>query len=177
MVMKQHRPKWTLTDRNACGLKLAHFLAGYQEPFPGAPAYMYPAGPQPAFKDATHNSQVIVIGLGLNDSNGFLSPVEYRQHLLDTLAIIRAAGAVPVFTGIVQFPSGYYDPAMDANLIAFTKVMREVAREQDVVYAGWDEDYQGEGDVLADHIHRTQEASDRLALRLIEAIDRAAMRV
>lgn len=177
MVMKKLRPKWTLTDRNACGLKLADFMVGYQEPFPGAPEYMYPAGPQPAFKDAPHNSQIIVLGLGLNDSNGLLVPGDYRQHLLEALEVIRDAGAVPVFTGIVPFPSGYYDPAMDANLIEFTKVMRDVAREQDVVYAGWDEEYQGEGDLQPDHIHRTQDASDRLALRLIAAIDEAAKRV
>lgn len=168
------RPKWTITDRNACGLRMADFMVGYQEPFPGAPAELFPAGPQPAFKDASHTSQVVVIGLGLNDSYGYLSPTDYRQQLLDALAVIRKAGAVPVFTGLAHIPHGFYDPAQDANLDAFHQVMRDVAQEQGVIHAGWDDEYQGEGDLQDDHIHRTQGATDRLTARLIAAIDQAA---
>ena len=177
MQMRAQRPKWTISDRNACGLRMADFMAGYQEPFPGAPPNMFPAGPQPAFKDAPHTSQVIVLGLGLNDSYGLLAPDDYRQQLLGALEIIRRAGAVPVFTGLAHIPSGYYDPAQDANLDAFHKIMREVAQEQGVIHAGWDEEYQGEGDLQPDHIHRAQPATDRLTARLIAAIDEAARRV
>ncbi len=177
MQMRAQRPRWTLTDRNACGLRMADFMQGYQEPFPGAPPDMYPAGPQPAFKDALHQAQVIVLGLGLNDSYGYLSPEAYRQQLLDALAVIRSAGAVPVFTGLVPIPSGYYDPGQDANLLAFQQVMRDVAESQGVIHADWDEEYQGEGDLQEDHIHRSQNATDRLTARLIAAIDRAATRV
>jgi len=177
MQMRAQRPQWTLTDRNACGLRMADFMLGYQEPFPGAPPDMYPAGPQPAFKDAPHQAQVIVLGLGLNDSYGYLSPDAYRQQLLDALVVIGKAGAVPVFTGLVPIPSGYYEPGQDANLLAFQQVMREVADAHHVIYAGWDEEYQGEADLQDDHIHRSQDATDRLAARLISAIDRAAKRV
>jgi len=120
---------------------------------------------------------VIVLGLGLNDSYGYLSPEAYRQQLLDALVVIRSGGAVPVFTGLVPIPSGYYDPVQDANLLAFQQVMREVADAQCVIHAGWDQEYQGEGDLQDDHIHRSQGATDRLAARLIAAIDRAAKRV
>lgn len=177
MQMREQRPKWQITDRNACGLRMADFMVGYQEPFPGAPADMFPAGPQPAFKDAPHTSQIIVIGLGLNDSYGYLSADEYRKKLIEALTIINSAGAVPVFTGLVHIPAGFYDPAQDANLDKFHKVMRDVATEYDVIHAGWDDEYQGPGDLQDDHIHRTQGATDRLAARLIAAIDQAAKRV
>ena len=177
MQMRAERPKWTITDRNACGLRMADFMVGYQESFPGAPSDMFPAGPQQAFKEAPHASQVMVIGLGLNDSYGLLSADDYRQQLLATLAVIRDAGAVPVFTGLMQIPHGYYGPAQDANLDEFHRVMRDVAMEEGVIHAGWDDEYEGEGDLQPDHIHRAQAATDRLTARLIAAIDEAARRI
>ena len=56
----------------------------------------------------------------------------------------------------------------------FNAVTLRLAAELGLQHAGWREDYRGPGDVISDQIHRTQEASDRLAALVVAAIERAA---
>lgn len=144
--MRAQRPAWVLVDHAANGAALHALLPGLAAPPPGVGRY-------------------VVLEAGFVDAYQGLPGFEQDlraavQHLLDQ-------GRVPILTGVPGTPR---PPPLAA---AYNTATHAVAREHGLQHAGWGEAYAGEGDVVADGIHRTQAASDRLAALLVAAIERA----
>lgn len=173
--MRLLRPDWTVVDVSASGSGLQLVLNGYTEPYPGAPHEAYPAGPQLPLAQRVKTGRFQVIAVGGNDALVGNSAAGYEAGLREAVRIIRADGRVPIITGIVNAPPGeVFTPAVLALRDEMNAITLRLAKELGVVHAGWGEDYRGEGDVIADRIHRTQEASDRLAALLVAAIERTS---
>lgn len=174
-LIRQARPRWVIDDRAVPGLKLESLFQGYTEPYPGAPAEHYPRGPQPPFAEVERHSRVVVLSLGPNDAFNYVDVEAFKGYLRGAVELLLSEGRVPVLTGLVGMPED--NPIFDAEQVerlhAFNAYTHALADEFGLEYAGWDADYRGEIDVAPDHIHRTQEASDRLAPLLIAAIERA----
>lgn len=151
--MQAARPSWVLDDRTVNGLLMETAI----QTFPGEP----------------HVAKVIVIALGANDSFSMVPASSYRAHLDQAVAVIRSAGAVPVFTGLARMPADRFPAEWIANWEALNAVMHEIAQREGIAHAGWDADYRGEEDLQPDFVHRSQPASDRFAELLIAAIERA----
>lgn len=167
------RPDWKVIDVSASGLDLMDVIDGYKEPFAGAPPESFPAGPQPPIAQRSLIGQVQVLGVGGNDALGMRDPGEFEAGLRYAINAIKAAGRVPVLTGIVNAPPGdFFTPSILARRAELNAVTLRLAAELGVSHAGWGEDYRGEIDVIFDRIHRTQAASDRLADLLILAIEK-----
>lgn len=172
--MRALRPGWAVLDVSASGSGLQLVLHGYTEPYPGAPPDAYPAGPQPPLAERAKVGRYQVIAVGGNDALVGNSADGFEAGLREAVQIIRAEGRVPVFTGIVNAPPGEaFTPAVLRRRDELNAITLRLAAELGISHAAWGEDYLGEQDVIADRIHRTQEASDRLAALLIEAIERA----
>lgn len=172
-ALRSMLPGWSIDDRSASGLRLAELMTGYAEPFKGAARELYPAGPQPAFAAVSRQAHVVVIALGANDAPGTRPVDAFERDLREAVRIVRAEGRTAVLTGIVGLPVSDAFPApwvaRSAELNAITLA---VAAELGLQHAGWGEAYEGPKDVI-DSVHRTQDASDRLAARLASAIERA----
>lgn len=167
------RPAWSVVDVSASGSGLQLVLHGYAEPYPGAPPEAYPAGPQKALALRTKVARYQVIAVGGNDALVGNDPAGFEAGLREAVQIIRSEGRVPVFTGIVNAPPGdAFTPEVLARRDQLNAITLRVAAELGVEHAGWGEDYRGEQDVIADQIHRTQAASDRLAVLLVAAVER-----
>lgn len=171
--MRELRPDWVIDDRGVVGLKLYDLLRGYQEPSPGAPPERYPRGPQPPYAQVARSTRFVVIEAGGNDT---LDPIDvgaWEADLREALRIVQAEGRVPVLTGIVDFDDDAGLPqGMKARRDACNAITHRVAQELGLQHAGWGEDYQGPRDRI-DPLHRSQEASDRLATLLVDAIEHA----
>ncbi|MBF9263403.1 SGNH/GDSL hydrolase family protein [Acidovorax cattleyae] len=172
-ALRAARPGWTVQDHSAAGLDLEALMDGYREPWPGAPADAFPLGPQPRFADVRRQGHVVVLGLGVNDALEMRTPEHFEADLRQAIQVIQAEGRVPVLTGLVDLPV--------ADLFTAERVERRrqldavtlaLAAELGLQHAGWGQDYRGAADVL-DNVHRTQEASDRLVVLLVAAIERA----
>lgn len=150
--MRNLRPSWQIADRSVTGQSLFRIVAG-----------MTPA------------SAFVVIELGGNDALYLRTPEQYRADLVLAIEKVRAAGGVPVLTGIVNLPiSEAFTSEVIARRDELNGITHAIAKEYGLQHAGWGEDYRGEVDVIFDRIHRTQEASDRLAALLVQAIERGA---
>lgn len=169
------RPRWVVDDRAVPGLKLESLLQGYTEPYPGAPTEYYPRGPQPPFVQVARDSKIVVLALGLNDAFNLVDVAAFEGYLRSAITILIAEHRVPVLTGLVGVDESapIFDAEQISRIHAFNAITRALAVEFSLEHAGWDADYRGEVDAAPDHIHRTQEASDRLAPLLIAAIERA----
>ena len=119
----------------------------------------------PGFATAPRAGRVVVIGNGFVDA--FQGLDGYALDLRSAVLQILSERRVPVLTGIVGTPR---QPPLAAPYNAITHA---IAAEFGLQHAGWGEAYR-EGDAAADGIHRTQQASDRLAVLLAAAIERAA---
>lgn len=143
--IREARPGWQLVDHSAPGTPLKALM--------------------PGFATAPRAGQVVVIGNGFVDA--FQGLDGYALDLRAAVLQILAERRVPVLTGIVGTP---LQPPMAAP---YNAVTHAIAAEFGLQHAGWGEAYR-DGDAAADGIHRTQEASDRLAVLLADAIERAA---
>ncbi|MDA8522300.1 GDSL-type esterase/lipase family protein [Acidovorax sp. NCPPB 4044] len=167
------RPGWTVQDHSATGLDLDALVVGYREPWPGAPADAFPLGPQPRFADVRRQGRVVVLGLGVNDALEMRTPKRFEADLRQVIQVIQAEGRLPVLTGLVDLPvADLFTLERIERRRQLDAVTRAVAAELGLQHAGWGQDYRGPTDVR-DNVHRTQEASDRLALLLVAAIERA----
>lgn len=168
------RPEWIVIDVSASGADLRDVLDGYAEPYANAPREAYPAGPQPALSKRVKAGQYQVIAVGGNDALGMSTQEDFESRLREVVRVIRSEGRIPIITGIVNAPpSEAFNLAVLARRDELNGITHAIAKEYGLQHAGWGEDYRGEVDTIADRIHRTQEASDRLAALLIEAIERA----
>ncbi|WP_343735273.1 SGNH/GDSL hydrolase family protein [Acidovorax sp.] len=139
------RPQWQVVDHAANGTRLKDLM--------------------PGFATAPRTGRYVVLQPGFVDA--FRATEGYELDLRTAIDQVQREGRVPVLTGIVGTPS---PPPLAAQYNAITHAL---AREYGLQHAGWGEDYR-DGDTTADGIHRTQDASDRLAALLVAAIDRAA---
>ncbi|SFE09967.1 GDSL-type esterase/lipase family protein [Paracidovorax konjaci] len=173
-ALRTLRPGWTVEDHSANGLVLADMIAGYAEPWPGAPADAYPLGPQPPFADVRRSACVVVLAAGLNDALEMRTPEQFGTDLREAIRIVQAEGRTPVLTGLVDLPAAdFFTAERVQRRRELDAVTLAIAGELNLQHAGWGQDYQGPQDVF-DNVHRTQAASDRLAARLASAIERAA---
>lgn len=149
--MRNIRPTWQIANRSVTGQSLFRIVTGMT--------------PGPNF---------VVLELGGNDALYLRTQEQYRADLVLAIEKVRAAGGVPILTGIVGLPIGdIYTSEVISRRDELNGITHAITQEYGLQHAGWGEDYRGEIDVIFDRIHRTQEASDRLAALLIEAIERA----
>lgn len=139
------RPGWVVVDHAANGTALKALM--------------------PGFAQAPRTGRIVVIGNGFVDA--FQGLDGYALNLRSAVQQLQREGRVVVLTGVVGTPQ---PPPMAATYNAITLA---IAAEFGLQHAGWGEAYQ-DGDASPDGIHRTQQASDRLAGLLVAAIERAA---
>ena len=142
--MAQIRPGWVIVDHSVNGLKLSELSQ--------------------VFDALPRSSKYVVIALGINDANA--GEPQFERHLRHLIERARGEGRVPVLSGVV----GTLSPRPLAA--QYNAVTHQLAREYGLQHAGWNEAYRA-GDVSADGLHRTQDASDRLTDLLVAAIERA----
>ena len=150
------RPGWVINNHALAGSTLQQTLQG----FAGQP----------------RTGRYVVFEHGGNDALELRTPAEFEADLREAIRVVRAEGRVPVLTGIVDLPGDpvYFMGPVRIRMAELNAVTLRVAAGLGLQHAGWREDYRGPGDVIADQIHRTQEASDRLAALVVAAIERAA---
>lgn len=169
MRLNEYRPNWVVDHHSTGGLRLDAVISGYSEPFANAHPIYYPRGPQLPFPQVVRTSRFIVVGVGINDAINDSTEVDalrFEHNLRYLVRTILEEKRVPIITGVVNIGS---NPALREH---YNIVTHKIAEEFGLVHAGWGEAYQAEG-VGADTIHPNQMGSDRLAGRLIEAIDKA----
>lgn len=165
---------FVVDDHSASGLMLRSVVRGYEEPYAGAATAEFPRGPQPPFAQVLRTARVVVIQTGANDA---LEPAnDFAANLRVAILAARAEGRTVVLTGVVQIPEGpvFFNAEAQPRLAANNAATYALAAEYGLQHAGWSEDYRGPVDLHPDRVHRTQEASDRLAALLASAIERAA---
>lgn len=173
-TMRSLRPAWTVDDRGVGGLLLRSLIAGYQEPYPGAPPEVFPRGPQPPYAQVQRSTHFVVVEPGGNDAWALLGADEFEANMRSAINTLQAEGRVPILTGIVDFTvSDAWSQEFKDRRDEYNAITHRLATEYGLQNAGWGEDYQGPQDTI-DGLHRTQEASDRLAAQLVQAVERAA---
>lgn len=148
------RPSWVVNNHALGGSTLRQTLQG----FAGLP----------------RTGRYVILEHGGNDALELRSPAEFEADLREVIRIVRAEGRVPVLTGIVDLPGdpAFFTAPVRVRMGELNAVTLVVAAELGLQHAGWREDYRGPVDVIFDQIHRTQEASDRLAALVVAAIER-----
>lgn len=141
------RPTWGVMDYSVYGLRLSELM----EVFPTIP----------------RTAQFVALALGFNDANE--EDPHFETNLRTAIEIVIREGRTPVISGLV----GVHAPT--PLMVRYNAVTHRLADEYGLEHAGWGESFQP-GDVNPDGIHRTQEASDRLAALLASAIERAAQK-
>lgn len=169
--MEEMRPAWAIQKRYAGSLRLQQLVDGYREPFDNAPAWTFPAGPQRPFPEEVRTEDVSVVQTLVNDTFHDASSCEAHMRLVITTLLKE--GRTPVLTGIVGMELDTFPPHVAPQWRACNAMTHALAKEYGLQHAGWDLDYRGPQDLKPDRVHRTQEASDRLAVLLIQAIERA----
>lgn len=169
--IREARPTWVLDERYAGSLQLQQIVDGYKEPFDNAPAWTYPAGPQRPFVEETRLANVVPIQAGVNDV--FHNSSRCEQNMRLVITTVLKEGRTPVLTGIVGLELDTFPPFVGEAWHRCNTAFHVLAKEFGLQHAGWDTDYRGPQDIRPDRVHRTQEASDRLTVLLIQAIDRA----
>lgn len=142
--MAQVRPDWVIVDHSVNGLKLSELAQ--------------------VFASLPRSGKYVVLALGINDANA--GEAHFERHLRSLIERARSEGRTPVLSGIVGTPNP------DPLAAQYNVVTHQLAREYGLQHASWNEAYRA-GDVSADGLHRTQEASDRLTDLLVAAIERA----
>lgn len=141
------RPTWGVMDYSVYGLKLGELM----EVFPSIP----------------RTAQYVALALGFNDANE--EDPNFEANLRTAIELVIREGRTPVLSGLV----GVRSPT--PLMLRYNAATHRLAREYGLEHAGWGESFQPQ-DVNSDGIHRTQEASDRLAALLANAIERAAQK-
>ena len=163
-IMQALHPDWRIDDKSISGLALRSLVRGLQTAEHNIPP----------FSAVQLVGCYVVLEAGGNDALGLFELADFDADLRAAIAHVRASGRVPVLTGIVDLPvSDFVTPERKARRDEFNAHTMTLAREMGLQHAGWGEDYQGPQDTIADGIHRTQAASDRLAALLAGAIVRA----
>lgn len=158
------RPFWEVTDHSATGLTLHSLLKGYAEPYKAAPPADYPHGPQPPFVQVPRSARVVVVALGGNDALNMRSVQDFTKDLRTVVDAVRAEDRTPVLTGVVNLEAGeFFSAEAVARRAELNAATLALADELGLQHAGWGEDYRGVTDTV-DGTHRTQIASDRLAV-------------
>lgn len=169
--MEELRPQWVIQKRYAGSLRLQQLVDGYKEPFDNAPAWTYPAGPQKPFVEETRTEQFSVVQVGVNDT--FHDSSNCEAHMRLVITTLLKEGRTPILTGIVGMELDTFPPHVAPQWKTCNAMTHALAKEYGLQHAGWDLDYRGPQDLKPDRVHRTQEASDRLAVLLVQAIERA----
>lgn len=167
------RPGWVVDDRTAAGLRVYDLVRGYEAPFEDAPPALFPRGPQGPFDTEPHPSRIVVFQAGVNDHArpGFdLDAFEADYRGL--IQRVRSLGHAAVVTGITPVSDKIFGPEALATMKAINSVIHQVAAETRTVHARWDSMPFSVDKDTTDGIHPTQAASNRLADRLIAALDR-----
>lgn len=154
-------------DRAAVGLNLKDMVSGYDEPYPGAPASDFPLGPQPAYERVQRSTQFVVIEAGVNDSFILRSAELFEADMRHVIEVVLREGRFPVLTGIVQLGEHpFVNDAVQKLRAEYDAITIQLADEYGLRHARWGDDPLE----TMDGIHRTQEASNRLAQRLVSAM-------
>lgn len=140
----QARPQWNVLDHSEYGVKLSELL--------------------PNLPYLPRTASIVVLALGLNDAAA--GDDQFEQNLRQAIELLLQQGQTPVLTGLVG------EPNPTPRRVQYNTVTLQLASRYGLEHAHWHEDYRP-GDASPDGIHRTQEASDRLAALLAQAIDRA----
>ena len=175
-TLQRMRPAWQIDDRAVGGLFMAALWAGYTEPYRGAPASVYPRGPQRPFKDVARTSHVVVVEVGGNDALALPTPADFERDLRAIVTTIQAEGRVPVLTGIVQIEpdaGSLFGPAEHAHSVVLNTITHRVADDLGVAHAGIDLDPIRQEDTF-DGIHRRPPAVATLLQRIAVAVEAAA---
>lgn len=173
-IRTQH-PDWVVGDYTATGLLLRDLMTGYKEPYLNAPTESFPLGAQPSFDAVKRTGRVVVISLGGNDGYTLLPVEQFEKELRQAIATVQKEGRVAVLTGIPGLPvSDTFDQRVIDRCKEMNQVTVKVAMELGLPHAKWADDYRGPSDVT-DGIHRSQEASDRLAVLLMKTIEQIAL--
>lgn len=141
------RPTWGVMDYSVYGLKLSELME--------------------VFATIPRSARFVALALGFNDANE--QDPNFETNLRSAIEIILREGRIPVLSGIVGVS------APTPLMLRYNAATHRLAQEYGLEHAGWGESFQP-GDVAPDGIHRTQEASDRLAALLANAIERAAVK-
>lgn len=144
--MAQARPQWKMLDHSAYGIKLSDLM--------------------PNLPYVPRSGAIVVLELGLNDA--LAQDDQFEAHLRQAIELLLREGRTPVLTGLAGQPNP------TPHVAQFNAITVQLASRYGLEHAHWYEDYRP-GDVVADGIHRTQEASDRLTALLVQAIERAAL--
>lgn len=172
--LKQWQPGWVVDDRGVVGLTLSALIDGYDKPYADAPPEHFPRGPQPAYVQVGRSTHYVLVEAGGNDALELRPPEVFEAQMRSAITTIQSEGRVPVLTGIIDMPVGghpFVTAEAKQHRDALNAITLSLAAEYGLKHAGWGEDYRGPQDVT-DGIHRTQEASDRLARLLIAAISK-----
>lgn len=153
-AIRAMRPAWVVNNHALAGSTLQQTLQG--------------------FASQSRTGRYVVLEHGGNDALEMRTPAEFEADLREAIRIVRSEGRVPVLTGIVDLPGDprYFTEPVRLRMGELNAVTLRLADELGLQHAGWREDYRGPGDVIFDQIHRTQEASDRLASLVVTAIER-----
>ena len=162
--IKQNRTAWTVTDHAAGGLTTRDLLGGYAIPDAGLPTEYWPNGPQPAFELITRAHKVVVLQTGFNDA--FRNVPNFDTNMRKLVDIVLREDRIPVLTGVFNINNAV------AGRAANNAATLQIAADYGLQHAGWNEDFFST-DVGTDAIHMTQAASNRHAVALIAAIERA----
>ncbi len=128
---------FSVVDKSAAGVAMYDIVRGYQEPFFNAPLEYYPAGSQPAFNNALHDSKIVVLQAGVND---YPNP-NLRQLYIDyswAVDHIRYLGKIPVITGISQISPFVTNTETYNKVSQIRELVRQVAIDKRVHYASYD---------------------------------------
>lgn len=131
------------------------------------------------FYQINHQSKYIVLTLGGNDALDNYSEDEYRNEVIKFVNFVRSVGSIPILTGapIIKaygpdyFPqTQFFDQSAVDRLTQFNLIIRKICIDMNVPDAHWDTVEFNPLTDTVDGIHRTQEANDRLVLRLYQTI-------
>ena len=172
MYLQEKRPRWLVIDRGVIGLSIKSLANGYKEPFKDAPPEYYPLGSQPPFSDVKITTKYVLVQLGGNDAIELLDPLLYKAYLDDVVGHIIAQGAIPIYTGIVDFTptGGVITQKAKEHRAVLNDVMLRHSLKHKAIFLDWGNLTNNNEDTI-DGIHRTQEANNYLARTIIEAIE------
>lgn len=179
-TLQQLLPNYKIVDKSVTGLTMDGLFKGYTTAWVGGPPPRF--GPQPAFSLIERKAKYVVIALGGNDAYGNLPLNVFEAQLQGIINTIKAEGRIPVVTGIIPVtpisvsispimgPSPVFDMPTVIRTVQFNTSTNLIADLFKVPNAFWSTvEYTGLVDTI-DGIHRTQEASDKLMVRLADTI-------
>lgn len=129
---------YTVEDRTAAGLSMYDTIRGYAQPWTGAPPAIYPAGQQPAFHLAPHDSKIVVLQAAVNDYPNQNIQQLYMDYSW-AIDYLRGQNKIPVITGVAKLDQTATDPATYSKIAAIRALVRQVAIDKGAHYASYDQ--------------------------------------